>query len=97
MDGEAVDYDTVAINIRQHADHPLAMVAVEDAGMALEVAEREVVVKRFVAFETTIQLAIAHQPEGVFVNGITLVGAFLDPDDTIVEMRFEQGSLQIVG
>ena len=95
-DDEAVDNGGIAVEIGNGIDNTLGVVAIQDAGMGLEIPQRQVVVIRFVSLESPIDLGIAQQCKSIFIQGETVIGTFLDPDGVIIQVTLVNRHLQLV-
>ncbi len=99
MDGETVPDGfparTEGLVLQQYA--PFAL-SVEDGGILLEVAEREVVVGWLVAFKAAIDAVALRDVESAFgVGGVAVVGASLHPYLGATATREGCGKLELVG
>ena len=70
------------------------VLAVEDGGVFVEVAQREVVVGAFDAFETAVDAVVGGDIERAFrVGDVAVIGAGLHPDLGVAAAREGRGEL----
>ena len=87
LDGETVPCDCRGFReVGRLVEHALQILAVEDGGIRLEVAQGEVVVGRLVAREAAIHVHALHHVEGVVGGGIAVVGARRNPNHGVVRL-----------